>query len=262
MLKDYCLTDDAASGEEDFVGDYWDAKWDEMKADPAALRARLAGLFTYRRLLAVIRRLQQPKVLDCGCGMGEWTLQLNDEGCDVVGVDIAPKRIELLQQKFGTALFRQMSFLKMDFPDDTFDVAFNWGGAEHFEAGVELAFRETCRVLKPGGYFLVSTPVQNLRHMLRGFGSPPEAACSPERRFYQYRYTRAEMAAELRASGFDVESIVFMHTREGLFRFLHEEGRWLAKLGGASAVSAVLAPFVPAFVVGHMILAIGRKRAR
>jgi SAM-dependent methyltransferase len=261
MLKDYCLTDDAASGEEGFVGNYWDAKWEEMKADPGALRRQLASRFTYRQLLAVVRRYKNARVLDCGCGMGEWTLQLNEEGCDVVGVDIAPKRIELLQQKFGTGLFREMSFLKLDYPDASFDVAFNWGGAEHFESGVETAFRETCRVLRPGGYFLVSTPAQNLRHMLRGFGAPPAAACSPQRRFYQYRYSRAEMTAELLAAGFEVESVTFMDQRHGLFRFLHEEGRWLAKLGGASALSAVLAPFLPAFVVGHMVLAIGRKRA-
>jgi SAM-dependent methyltransferase len=161
-----------------------------------------------------------------------------------------------LQQRFGETHFRRGSFLDTGFPPESFDVVFNWGGAEHFEAGLQLAFQEAWRVLKPGGYFLASTPAHNLRHMLRGFSAPPVENCTAQRRFYQYRFTKAEFHAELAAAGFSVEGLLFLDAQEGASRYLSERlpaGRL------CNGLTLLAGRILPGWLIGHMILGIGRK---
>lgn len=256
MLKDYCIPTTDSASEEDFVGEFWDERWAQAADDLAGRRKKILRHPYYTILREYIARRPGARVLDSGCGMGEWTLQLSDDGIETVGVDIAARRIELLQQRFGETHFRRGSFLETGFPDASFDVIFNWGGAEHFEAGLQLAFREAWRILKPGGYFLASTPAHNFRHMLRGFSAPPAENCSPQRRFYQYRFTRAEFHAELAVAGFAVEQIVFLDAHEGASRWLAER---LPAGSMRNGLAAVAGRILPGWLIGHMILGVGRK---
>lgn len=256
MLKDYCISTIDAASEEKFVGEFWDERWNEEADDLAARRRKILQHPYFPLLQSAIAERPRGRVLDCGCGMGEWTLQLAEEGVDVVGIDIAGKRIELLAQRFGDERFRRGSFLGTGFDVNSFDVAFNWGGAEHFEAGPQLAFVEAYRVLKPGGYFLASTPAHNLRHMLRGFRTPPPESCAADRRFYQYRFTKAEMHAELVVAGFRVDRIAFLDAHEGVRRWL---STWIPDGRIHSGLAAVLGRIAPGWLLGHMIVGIGRK---
>jgi len=256
MLKDYCLPKNDAASEEEFVGEFWDERWAQAVDDLPARRRKVVHHPYFAHLKQFIARRPDARVLDCGCGMGEWTLQLKEEGIETIGIDIAARRIDLLQERFGATHFRRGSFLETGFPDASFDVLFNWGGAEHFEAGLQLAFREAWRVIKPGGYFLASTPAHNLRHMLRGFSTPPPESCDPRRRFYQYRFTKAEFHAELAAAGFAVERIVFLDSQEGASRWLSER---LAPGRFRNGLATLAGRVLPGWLMGHMILGIGRK---
>ena len=91
---------------------------------------------------------------------------------------------------------------------------------------------------------------------MRGFSKPPAENCSPQRRFYQYRFTKAEFHAELAAAGFEVERVLFLDTNEGVSRWLAER---LPESRFRNALTLVAGRVLPGWLIGHMILGIGRK---
>src|ERR1700760_153545 len=103
MLKDYILPKNDSGSEEEFVGEFWDDQWKQAVDDLAARREKILRHPYFPLLKEAIAKRPGGRVLDCGCGMGEWTLQLVEEGVDVVGIDIAARRVELLLQRFGPA---------------------------------------------------------------------------------------------------------------------------------------------------------------
>ncbi len=255
MLKDFVVSD-SSSGEvpeEAFVAEYWDRQLESFGKDLDRAKNDARRSFLWRQLQREIGSRKGLRILDCGCGHGAWTLALRDEGHDAIGIDIAPQRTAMLCQTFGGEIFRSESFLATSFGSGEFDIALNWGGAEHFEEGLQPSLREMHRVLRTGGVALLSTPAQNFRHMIRGFGRPPEASTSSQRRFYQYRFTPAEMRAELLAAGFSDPATRFYAQANGVTRFLHEEGRWLRVLGGARIATFALRHLLPGWFIGHMI---------
>ncbi len=106
------------------------------------------------------------RVLDAGCANGYTTLQLARlKRIRIIGIDYAPSMIDYAKLNLGragllagSANFRVGNFLKLDFPDNTFDKVItkrcliNLGSTEHQKA----ALQEAWRVLKPGGLFLIS----------------------------------------------------------------------------------------------------------
>ena len=105
------------------------------------------------------------KILDFACGSGENGIQAAKFGADCVGIDISAEGIanaRLNAQQLGVAdrcQFEVMDGENMTFPDNTFDVAVEYGALHHVE--LNRAMAELCRVLKPGAEMIC---VEALRH--------------------------------------------------------------------------------------------------
>ncbi len=174
------------------------------------------------------------------------------------GLDLSRKTVEQLQARFPKAAFVSGDIRHTGFEDASFDAYFSWGVVEHFEAGPQECLREAWRILKPGGLLFISVPLDNLRHALLGTVAAPKSV-NRSARFYQYRFTRAELAREVGMAGFELMSIHPIHKRQGVLRSLHHECGMSYDWFLTKVLATVLAPVIPGWVIAHMSLAVARK---
>lgn len=113
-----------------------------------------------------IKHFQSPgqKLLDFGCGAGEFSLLYGKIGYQVVGVDLCPENISIAEaraSRYGMEDRVQFSTgiaERLDFPDETFDVLVGVDILHHVDVKKGLA--ECKRVLKKGGVAIFHEPVR------------------------------------------------------------------------------------------------------
>ncbi|SNQ47848.1 Putative 3-demethylubiquinone-9 3-O-methyltransferase (fragment) [Frankia canadensis] len=184
---------------------YWDELWESRPVDYR--RARTGHLPPH--LDRAVRRRLRPggRVLEAGCGPGEFTVALAARGFDAEAVDWAPRTVERLRVAAPEIRAWQGDVRRLDVPDGRYDAVYSPGVCEHFEEGPEEVLRETLRVLRPGGTALVSTPCFSplLRALLRGTRGDEARGGqdrAPAGEFYQYAFTPRGLGAVLRDVGF------------------------------------------------------------
>ena len=114
------------------------------------------------RLIDLLEASPGMKVLDLACGPGTLSRPLAQRvapGGEVIGVDLAEGMIALARSAgIANARFVVMDIEALDFPDATFD-AVACGHGLQFAPDLGRAMREARRVLRPGGRFAASVPV-------------------------------------------------------------------------------------------------------
>tara|TARA_B100000686_G_C16322224_1_gene728823 strand:- start:62 stop:724 length:663 start_codon:yes stop_codon:yes gene_type:complete len=95
------------------------------------------------------------KMLEPGCGRGEFLNNFKNLGLDVVGVDISPEAIEF-ENGFEVKLC-DIEKEKLPFDDNSIDIIYSKSFIEHLHYP-ERYLEEAYRVLKPNGIFLTLTP--------------------------------------------------------------------------------------------------------
>ncbi|HUU43233.1 MAG TPA: class I SAM-dependent methyltransferase [Planctomycetota bacterium] len=99
------------------------------------------------------------KVLEVGSAPGYFTVVLAELGYDVTGVDMDPERFRAFIDKHGLNIVKaDVETERLPFDDDTFDTVLFAEIIEHLRINPLHALREACRVLKPQGRILVTTP--------------------------------------------------------------------------------------------------------
>ncbi|NJL55220.1 methyltransferase domain-containing protein, partial [bacterium] len=129
MRKDYYLVTEHQLNisEIELIEDFWSQRWrsEEGNSSPAD---SVENREEYQLMLPFLRQLPSgSKVLDGGCGLGEWTIFLGDRGFDVTGMDISQSTINRLQSLFPERQFICGDIRHTGFEDTTFDAYFSWG---------------------------------------------------------------------------------------------------------------------------------------
>lgn len=102
------------------------------------------------------------RILDSGCGNGQYTYFLHKEGYKAWGVDISHNAIHKAKQSYPEVEFYVRSLEeKLPFDDKYFDAIWSNQVIEHM-FDVRVYMQEMSRVLKPGGVFIITTPYHGL----------------------------------------------------------------------------------------------------
>lgn len=100
------------------------------------------------------------KILDVGCGTGNFSIKLARMGACVTGIDISDKMLLIAKEKAKEMgldiIFERMDVYDIAFPNNYFDGVFSMAAFE-FIKQPQRAFKEMMRVLKPGGQLLIGT---------------------------------------------------------------------------------------------------------
>lgn len=111
------------------------------------------------------------KVLDLGCGTGYGSAILG-QMAKVTGLDQNQEAIEFAQKKYGSdAKFMVGDITHLQTPGHEFNLVCCFEVIEHLK-NPEKMLREVKRVLKPDGYFLLSTPNQDVLSIKGELTSP------------------------------------------------------------------------------------------
>jgi SAM-dependent methyltransferase len=132
--------------------------WDAMSEENAQTADRVADL---DRLMAALQLREGSRLLDAGCGTGQFAIAFARRGCRVTGIDVAPAMIERARQHARDAKlevdWRIGDHSLLADPDATYDALFA-RMVLHFSEDVPQTFHELRRVLKPSGRLCVSVP--------------------------------------------------------------------------------------------------------
>lgn len=202
------------------------------------------------------------KILEAGCGLGNWVFYLRDLGYHIVGIELATDAIRMAKEYDPNAPIIMANVLRTDFPDRHFDAVISLGVLEHFEEGPQIAFQEIRRILKDNGLFFVTVPIQNMNRQLianplKEFKRWLKKLSGVRYAFEEYRYTVAEFSSLLRDANYEIVACVPDDYKPpksmGLFvdyPFLrHKQNKWELNRIGHSLI-AVLNYFSPWFASG------------
>jgi SAM-dependent methyltransferase len=180
--------------------------------------ARQVNLCKYRELrlhlAEVLGKMEDPLVVEAGCGIGAWVVCLSQCGVRrMVGVDNYAPGLRELKQYQPNSLVLEADVRKLPFGDNSIDVCISLGVVEHFMGGPGPLILEMFRVLRPGGYMFLTVPFYNafrrlLIHPLRScYMKFRSLVRSRELHFVEYRFRRLELEKITAACGFELTKV-------------------------------------------------------
>jgi ubiquinone/menaquinone biosynthesis C-methylase UbiE len=125
-----------------------------------------------RQAYQILPSIEEPYILDVGCGSGNPTIELAklSEG-KITGIDIDQNQLEKLNKKIqdeglsNRVFTRNCSILDIDFPDETFDII--WAEGSIHIVGFEKGLTELRRLIRSGGFLVVHDGFKDVSNKLK-----------------------------------------------------------------------------------------------
>lgn len=163
------------------------------------------------RSAAVLKRLQArhgEAILDIGCGNARDILPILSQGATIVGVDLSEGMIDQARRDLADAGHRDVRLevgdaTRLQFGAGTFDKVLCSEVIEHIPDAA-LAVSEMCRVLRPGGTLVISTPNRRSWYGFDRYVISDRILRKPWNHPFDNWRTMEELTALLSRNGFDV----------------------------------------------------------
>jgi SAM-dependent methyltransferase len=135
------------------------------------------------------------RIIDAGCGPGQWADFLSGQGCDVEGVDLVPHFVDIARSRFPTVPYRVAELKDLGVPDRSVAGILSWYSIIHTHPDdVPRILDEFARCLCDGGTLLLG--------MFEGAQVEPFSHTVTTAYFWSIE----EMSQRLVESGFRVEA--------------------------------------------------------
>lgn len=173
-------------------------------------------------LVAELIRGDQLRILNVGLGSANLEQKFFEgrprQCVQWCGIDISSDSVKKAQREYPDANFSVGDILNMNFPEGSFDYVIALEVLEHIPpVHVLQALKEVSRVLKHGGYFIASVPLNEGLEEMLAKGQNPNA--------HVRVYTPALIEGELRISGFRVLNEKWLYA----FHSLHSIKTFIAR---------------------------------
>lgn len=128
----------------------------------------------YRKRVEMVDFVGAERVLDAGCGMGQWAVQLARENHSVIGVDHKDYMVEASRMlakacRVSNVEFKLGKLPHLEFSDKQFDLIWCWGVL--MEVNREQTLAEFNRLLRLGGRLLCGCVNARGRWLYKAFSS-------------------------------------------------------------------------------------------
>lgn len=183
---------------------YWDSQWDVNNFEEV-VKNGLNNRLIVKTTKKFIPTEKTRKILEGGCGNGQFVYAFHKLGYDAYGVDYAPKTINKIKTSFPHLNVRAGDVRSLEFPDAYFDGYWSIGVIEHFFDGYQPILREMKRVLKDGGYLFLTFPHLSILRRLKirlGCYPPFNSHIDQKEKFYQFALDHNQLIKELTGNGF------------------------------------------------------------
>ncbi len=177
--------------------------WAEHFAQSQRLTKWREARFASWREMKLIRRYvpRGARVLDAGCGFGEWATLLRRRGYAAEGLDYSATLIERLRAEYPDTPWHHGDIRKLDPSIGGFDAVISWGVIEHDPDGPGAALREIARMLRAGGVAILTVPRDSALMRASSLAQFPKR---DDAQFFQFMMTEEELAAFVREAGLSV----------------------------------------------------------
>ena len=128
------------------VHSYWNKRWSNISADLAMSNENIYPLKYAIQTVAGKTGL----ILEAGCGAGRLMRYFKYKGYSIIGIDFIEVAISKLKEVDPNLDVEVGDISKLRFCDEKFQFVFAFGLYHSLEHNLEVAIRETFRVLKKG----------------------------------------------------------------------------------------------------------------
>ncbi len=199
--------------------DFWDNHWNVDN-----FKNKIEGVNNNNYVIQITKKFldsgKDKRILEGGCGKGQFVYALKRNGYDVYGIDYAKKTVRKTKSFFYPDLKISIGDVrKLNFENNSFDCYWSLGVIEHFYDGYRDIIDEMYRVLKKGGYLFLVFPNMSLLRIFKarlGFYKNFNANDFDQEKFYQFILNSKNVIRDLEDIGFQLEYKKILNGKKGL----------------------------------------------
>lgn len=245
----------------DADGDFWNRNWRSGLTHEFYARYRQGDLGEFASIFPQFLS-KRGRILEAGCGLGQYVVALRARGYAAEGVDMAAETVTAVRALVPDVPISCQDVTSLSVPDGTYSGYISLGVVEHRLEGPEPFLTEAYRVLEKGGIGIFTVPhFHSLRRMKAAWGR--YAGAPPLAPFYQFAFTADEFTALVREVGFEPIYSRRLNALKGIRDEWHGFRQWYdsRKSSGLRWGIQWVMERIPLLqrYLGHMLLVVVRK---